>query len=216
MRSVVLALGALIAACSTSPSGSSNPGPWDDGVVISNEAPVAGDAEAGFQALVSNGYISCGIPLSIFPLAQAALGSIAQMQPLSDADGNPLRTGKNADMPYNWNVHTNGDGVDLVSPNCLQCHAEKINGELVIGLGNVTSNYTRAPEGDGGGDPFGSIDLDAIPGGDQLLKLFERQTAIGPYTIMRTVGTNPAVVTDRKSTRLNSSHTDISRMPSSA
>ncbi len=191
---VAFALAASIAACNTSTS--SDPGPWDDGVVIPNEAPPPGNVKAGFQALVSNGYISCGIPLDIFnsPAVRALLGSIAQMQALTDADGKPLRTGKNADMPYNWNVHTNDDGVDLVSPNCLQCHAEKINGQLVIGLGNVTSDYTGAAEGDGGANPFDSIDLDSIPGGDQLLKLFERQTTIGPYTIMRTVGTNPAVV----------------------
>ena len=44
---------------------------------------------------------------------------------------------------------------------------------------------------------------------------------IGPYTSTITLtGTSPAwtsaMVADRKSTRLNSSHTDISRMPSSA
>ena len=189
---VALALAASIAACNTSNVDELAPGPWDEGVTIPGEAPPPGDVEAGFQALVSKGYISCGIPLSVFPLAQAALGSIAQSPPLTGADGEPLRNGKNADIPYNWNVHTR-NGVDLVSPNCLQCHAEKINGELFIGLGNVTTDYTGASGGDGGADPFSAIDLDLIPGGDELRKLTERQATVGPYSVMATVGTNPAV-----------------------
>ncbi len=189
---VALALATSIAACSTSSSDDLAAGPWDEGVAIPGEAPPPGDVEAGFQALVSKGYISCGIPLSVFPLAQAALGSIAQSPPLTGTNGEPLRSGKNADIPYNWNVHTR-NGVDLVSPNCLQCHAEKINGELVIGLGNITTDYTGASDGDGGTDPFDAIDLDLIPGGDELRKLMERQATIGPYSVMATVGTNPAV-----------------------
>ena len=138
-RASLLALGLAIsiAACGTTHGGSDGAagsrgyGPWDEGVHIPDEAPVPGDVEAGFEALVSNGYISCGIPLSVFPLAQAVLGPIAQSPPLTDSDGAPLRSGKNADIPYNWNVHTR-DGVDLVSPNCLQCHAEKIHDELSL------------------------------------------------------------------------------------
>lgn len=66
---VALTFAASIAACSTSNSYDPGPGPWDEGVVIPDEPPPPGDVEAGFQALVSNGYISCGIPLSVFPLA---------------------------------------------------------------------------------------------------------------------------------------------------
>lgn len=187
-----LALATSVAACAGSGGGDPAAGPWNDGVAIPDEPPPVGDVEAGFQALVSNGYISCGIPLSLFPLAQTALGPIAQAPPLTGPDGEPLRSGKNADIPYNWNVHTRG-GVDLVSPNCLTCHAEKINGELVIGLGNVTTDYTRAASGDGGVDPFAALDLGAVPGGDELLKLNERQATVAPYGVMATVGTNPAV-----------------------
>lgn len=183
----------LVVACSSSTGSDLGAGPWDEGVAIPDEAPPPGDVEAGFEALVSNGYISCGIPLSVFPLAQQALGSVAQSPPLTGPDGEPLRTGKNADMPYNWNVHEGRGGVDLVSPSCLTCHAEKINGELVIGLGNVTSDYTGAIDGGGGANPFDEVDLDLIPGGDELRKLVERQAAVAPYGVMKTVGTNPAV-----------------------
>jgi hypothetical protein len=188
---LALVLAAFVSACSPSDTVDVRGGPSDEGVPIPDEPPPPGDVEAGFQALVSNGYISCGIPLSIFPLAQAVLGPLADSPPLMGPDGEPFRTGKNADMPYNWNVHER-NGVDLVSPNCLQCHAEKINGELVIGLGNVTTDYTGG--GDGGGtDPFSGIDLDVIPGGDELRKLFDRQAVVAPYGIMKTVGSNPAV-----------------------
>jgi len=190
---VALALAASIAACSTSTGYDPGPGPWDEGVAIPDVSPPPGNVEAGFQALVSNGYISCGIPLDLFPLAQTVLGSVAQSPPLTGPDGEPLRTGKNAEIPYNWNVHEGRGGVELVSPNCLQCHAEKVNGELMIGLGNVTTDYTGAADGGSGGDPFGAFDLDTIPGGGELRKLMERQATVGPYGVMQTVGTNPAV-----------------------
>ena len=50
---------------------------------------------------------------------------------------------------------------------------------------------------------------------EQMAKLFDLEESGYFYTRLQNP-TNDAVAADRKSTRLNSSHTDSSRMPSSA
>ncbi|MFO0637156.1 MAG: hypothetical protein U0168_30390, partial [Nannocystaceae bacterium] len=42
------------------------PGPWDQGWPIPAEPQLEGDAEAGWQRLVTEGYVSCGIPMSMW------------------------------------------------------------------------------------------------------------------------------------------------------
>ena len=195
-RSFLLCLSVLI-GCSGSDKGDGiGEGAWDEGAEISFEEQPNGDPVAGFDALVSKGYVSCGIPATFFPAAQTALGEIAQREILVDDQGEPLRTGDNADMPYNWNVHTiveDGQDVKVASPNCLQCHASEFNGELIIGLGNNWADYTS---GFGGGAGSTIIDLlkdTMISGKDSLIKLIERQEAISVQFKLPTIGTNPAV-----------------------
>ena len=56
----------------------------------------------------------------------------------------------------------------------------------------------------------------------QVIKTWSRRSTIYPQFVGHTIAVHdgrkhvPVYVTDRKSTRLNSSHTDSSRMPSSA
>ena len=171
-------------------------GPWDEGVHIPYEEQPPGDPEAGFEALVTKGYVSCGIPKSLFSTAAGFLGDIAQREPLTDRAGLPLRTGANADMPYNWNVHTiieDGDAVEIASLNCLQCHGGYFNGEFVLGLGDASADYTEE-FGGGAASAIGSL-VGGLPigGKDALLKLIERQEAISEQATLPTVGSNPAV-----------------------
>ena len=84
------------------------PGPWDQGVYIPPEPQAPGDPVKGYEALVTKGYITCGIPWLLFGLAKPALGSYA------DGEALPGRSGKNAEVPFNWTVHT-VDGADIVS-----------------------------------------------------------------------------------------------------
>lgn len=181
----------LVTACGNEPI-SPGPGPWDEAAEIPAVEPPAADAVAGFEALVTEGYVSCGIPFDLFTVGSGLLGDLADGPSLVDSDGNPLRTGKNAEVPYNWNVFTNDDGVDIASLNCLQCHAGEINGRLVIGLGNIVNDYTSDAVG-----TLGPSVIDLIPpgtpGADSLIELIERQQAISFQTTQPTVGTNPAV-----------------------
>jgi mono/diheme cytochrome c family protein len=160
----------------------SMPGPWDLGVFIPPEPQAPGDPVKGYEALVTKGYITCGIPWALFGLAKPFLGAYAGDQTL------PGRSGKNAEVPFNWTVHTI-DGADIVSQNCLQCHAGKFNGQLMVGLGTAEADFT---------DDMSAL-LNAVPipdipiaGLEQMTRFANRVKVLGPQTVMRTVGTNPA------------------------
>ncbi|HEY8376616.1 MAG TPA: hypothetical protein VIK91_09020, partial [Nannocystis sp.] len=158
------------------------PGPWDYGVHIPAEPQKPGDPALGYQALVTKGYVSCGIPWALWPLAKPFIGLWAERPPL------PGRPGKNAEVPYHWTVH-NKNGVDIVSQNCLQCHAGSFNGELIVGLGTADFDFTDDISQMLKDVPIPDIPL---PGLEEFTRFLNRTKALGPNTIMRTVGTNPA------------------------
>ncbi|MEM6990722.1 MAG: hypothetical protein AAF721_09500 [Myxococcota bacterium] len=166
-----------------SDDGAPEPGPWDAGWPIPPSEQVPGDIDSGYWAMLNEGYVTCGIPFSIFDLVSGALGSFASGDPL------PGRTGPNAEVPYNWTVHVAESGAEIASLNCLECHAGEFNGELIVGLGKADADYT----GDVGGSlaqlPVPSLE---IPGIEELTEMMERYQAIGDDIKMLTVGTNPA------------------------
>ena len=159
------------------------PGPWDEGWEIPPFEQIPGDADAGWWAMLNEGYVSCGIPYSLFETARPFLGEMGQGETL------PGREGPNANVPYYWTVHRSDNGVDIASPNCLECHAGKWNGELVIGLGRADADFTE-PLGEGL-EGFEIPDL-PIPGIEELTEFVERAAVVAPYARTKTVGSNPA------------------------
>lgn len=158
-------------------------GPWNTGEAIPPADQKPGDPEAGLLALSTESYVSCGIPLSVFAFAGA-------LNPNTDDAPLPGREGDAARLPYPFNLVTTEDGAELATQNCFTCHAERFNGKLVLGLGNVTSNFTN--------DQSGIGDF-MIPGGflspadtAALTKFQQRAVAVAPYIVMKTIGTNPA------------------------
>ncbi len=158
------------------------PGPWDHGAFIPPEPQTPGDPSLGYEALLTRGYISCGIPWLMFGLIKPFISPYADGQPL------PGRPGKNAQVPYNWNVHT-VDGAEIVSQNCLQCHAGSFDGKLVVGLGTADADFTDDMSELLQAFPIPNI---PIPGLEQFTRFLNRTKVLGPQTVMRTVGTNPA------------------------
>jgi len=160
------------------------PGPWDQGWPVPATPQAPGDPVAGRYALLNAGYVTCGIPYILFGLAKPFLGGFADGEPL------PGRAGKNAEVPFNWTVHTPKSGVEIASLNCLECHAGRFNGELVLGLGVTEADYTTVPMG----DLIQNIPLlDIFPGAlGEVEKFAGRYKAVGPHIKMLTVGTNPA------------------------
>jgi len=101
-----------------------------------------GDADVGRAYVLEEGFMTCGIPTPIFEFGAAL---IETNEPL---DG---RTGNSADLPYDLTAGTSPRGVEVVNTNCLSCHASYLNGELVLGLGNVKR--------EGGDDSEDAVDL---------------------------------------------------------
>jgi cytochrome c5 len=165
------------------------PPPWSTGIPVPPSPQKPGDARAGYEYLTTAGYFGCGIPSRFY----AVVGPLAA-RPGAGAEPLPGRTTtvNGAPLPYMWNQTKNVDGIDVVYMNCLQCHAGKFNGQLVIGLGNADADWTTNL----GGASSAAILLRALlPTAEEQREIdmfFGRLDVIGPTAVMRTVGTNPA------------------------
>jgi mono/diheme cytochrome c family protein len=180
---VVLSVLAL-AGCGSDDEGGGDPdvgeGPWDFGTVVPAEEQRPGDPERGYQALITEGYVSCGIPKSIFGLA---FGNVTPDRKLEG------REGANADLPFSWNGFTAKNGAELVVQNCLSCHASHFDGKLVVGLGDAFGDFTTNL-GAGASAALGLIRDPEEKA--EFEKFLGRATALAPNILTSTVGTNPA------------------------
>ncbi len=139
-----------------------------------------GDAAAGYRALVNAPYVGCGVPYR------------AYRRVAPDTDPEDLlagREGRNAELPYHLTAHVNADGVEVVSSNCLTCHAARFDGALVVGLGNEFLDFT--------GDPRRMVnEVGAYVRGAAETAAWQRWAdridGIAPYIQTATVGVNPA------------------------
>ena len=168
---------------STGVDGGFGPGPWDAGVEIPREPQPPGDPQEGYRALLEEGYVSCGIPYSLFQLGQPFLGSFADEEPL------PGRTGKNGEVPLNWTVHETDDGAEIASLNCLECHMGRFDGQLMEGLGKADVDYTSDLSSTLGAIP--TIDL-GLPGMEEMVRWIDRGAVVAPFTRAPNIGVNPA------------------------
>ncbi len=140
----------------------------------------SGNAAAGYEYLVYGNYVSSGFPYSVFE----TLG------PAFNNDNLLGRTGDNEIVPYNFTAVEAPNGIKVVGPNCLQCHAQKINGELIVGLGNAIDDYTSNQNSIIAAADFfvdqGTPEWDAY-------EAFRRGTLIiGPQIVTEVRGVNPA------------------------
>ncbi len=173
------------------------------GYPLPAEPQESGDPVRGRELLLNGSYMTCGIPSKIWE--DPRLGNLARIGISAGFGGSaaapriPDRTGKNADMPYFLNVFTADNGAEVINGNCLMCHGGVFDGELVVGLGNASGDFTRGAGGDAVGlftcdgpliDEFG---LDAAEK-EQMCRIAARGAALQPFTMMRTVGHNPAEV----------------------
>lgn len=165
-----------------------NPEPAPEPIIEVNSIPTSvqrtGDAEKGYQYLISGAYMSSGIPYD------------AYIRGFGEDNSNLLsRTGDNAKVLYDYTVVTATNGVRIVSPNCMSCHAGFINDEFVVGLGNHAGDFTinRADNigllSSGISLLYGGQESDEWKAYDQFRKSI---LAIGPKTLMETKGVNPA------------------------
>ncbi|MEQ1744761.1 MAG: hypothetical protein ABMA02_05005 [Saprospiraceae bacterium] len=119
----LLALLGLAAATDPLPSGTTT---------IQPSPQRTGDPAAGYQYLLYGNMVGHGIPLELYRKISGGTNP--------DDLG---RTGNSQGIPYMLNVVETAGGVKVAAPACLTCHAEKLNGQLIVGLGNNTYDYTR-------------------------------------------------------------------------
>jgi mono/diheme cytochrome c family protein len=139
-----------------------------------------GEPETGYDIVVNGGYLTCGMPY-------AAWSRTAR--PEETRPNLPGRKGRNTELPYYLTAQRDARGVEIVSANCLLCHGGVFNGEVVIGLGNESLDFT--------GDPRELVDaVGTYVSGEAATaawrKWAQRIEAIAPYMITDTVGVNPA------------------------
>ncbi len=171
-------------------------GYWNDGVELPAEAQVAGDPVRGRELLLNGEFMTCGIPFKLWEnpafseLIAGSFGGAPDAPRIAD------RSGKNAEMPYFLNVFEAPNGAEVVNANCLLCHGGQFDGDLVVGLGNATADFTA---GAGGGNTSLPLDDDVLDllGLDEaekaeLRKTFARGSVLGPLTDMPAIGMNPA------------------------
>lgn len=165
--------------------------PWTHGVSLPAETTEGGDPIVGRHALLHGDYMTCGVPFKLWALGGGPIANTLGGD--KDAPKIPDREGANADLPYNLNAFTTPDGVEVVNANCLMCHGGMADGELVIGLGNATADFT----GDGSAaqtvssETLDALGLDAAEKA-QFEMMSNRAAAIADYSVMRTIGNNPA------------------------
>ena len=90
-----------------------------------------GDPQKGYNYLVTGDYIKGGVPLNIF-----LLGAMGEKKHIR-------REGLNKNIPHGYTAVTASNGEVLVAPNCLQCHAQVFESQLIIGLGNSLVDFTK-------------------------------------------------------------------------
>ena len=126
---VLIILSSLVVVC-VSAIKKNNVG--NDLVYIPPSEQRSGDTAKGYEYLITGDYVKSGPAYGYFILLNG-----------KDKKNYLSRTGKNANVDYSFNVVTAENGVDVVVPNCLQCHAQVFDGKLYIGLGNSMMDFTK-------------------------------------------------------------------------
>ena len=107
---------------------------------INHERPVyipsspqrtGGDPVKGYEYLIKGDYVKGGIPFNMYVLG------------IGKSRTNYLqREGINEKISHEYTAVNAPNGEILVAPNCLQCHAQVMNDQLIMGLGNTFIDFT--------------------------------------------------------------------------
>lgn len=142
----------------------------------------SGNPNDGYEYLVYGNYVGSGVPYGAFSLAMGNGSNLLN------------RTGDNEQVPYDFTAVDASNGVRVVAANCLQCHAQTLNGEFIVGLGSSLWDFT-------------SDQSEIVPAADAVINFlygadspeydayepFRRSVlATGPQLVTDVVGANPA------------------------
>jgi len=159
------------------------PGPPAGTKFIPSSPQRPGNASDGRDYLVTGDYVSSGIPYNIFTLVNG-----------TDPSNQLNRSGDNSNISYSFTAVDAPNGVRVVAANCLQCHAQELNGELIMGLGNSLADFTTDQS-----SGISLLDLavtstygNPSPEWTAYQPFRQAVTATGPYIVSEKIGANPA------------------------
>lgn len=177
-KTFILLLALLALAAGVTP-----PAEMPDTTTIPPSPQRSGDPEAGYRYLLYGDMVGHGIPIGVYRKVNKTVSP--------DDLG---RTGDSQGIPFMFNVVETANGVKVVAPTCLTCHAEKLNGQLIVGLGNNTYDHTREQSG-----TFRASDIMLQVGYGKnsaewaaYSPLSRGYKAVGPYIRTAVRGINPA------------------------
>jgi mono/diheme cytochrome c family protein len=154
----------------------------DKPVAIPPSKQRIGDAQKGYDYLITGDYVKGGIPINVYFLGAGLQKTYLQ------------REGLNKKLSHEYTAITAANGEVIVAPNCLQCHAQVFNDQLVIGLGNSLIDFTE-------GEKLNTKNIELL---EKILKLnapkqYEASAAflnvtktISPFLFAQTKGVNTA------------------------
>ncbi|HMG67078.1 MAG TPA: hypothetical protein VK588_05295 [Chitinophagaceae bacterium] len=128
MKKIIVAA-VIVAVCISFVTITSNP---DDPVFIPPSKQRTGNADSGYQYIITGDYVKSGIPLNLYHY-------IFKKEKTNLFE----REDENASVRYDFNVVHAKNGEQVVVPNCFQCHAELFDGKLIVGLGNASGDFTK-------------------------------------------------------------------------
>ncbi|MCB0847391.1 MAG: hypothetical protein KDE26_29275, partial [Bacteroidetes bacterium] len=131
---VLVSFSVVLAACKSYlnvalPDMQEKPKPVE--IPASSQIP-SGDPEKGYDYMVYGDFIGSGIPFELYKTLRKGF-----------EDTVLNREGAGKYVPYEENAFQADNGITVVSGNCFACHASKLNGEMVLGLGRINSDFTR-------------------------------------------------------------------------
>ena len=194
---LAVTLGLLAAGCNSPASGdgASKPSSTDSSATTAGTAPAvvdsadSGDTDEplpppdpveGRRALLNEDYIGCGIPASIYDTFYGSAPATSRL---------PERDGRNAELPFYMTAFESDSGVEVITSNCLYCHASILDGAVVVGLGDSRLNFTEDPTTYAAAVPL-LAETDAER--EEAQKWSDRMVATSQYVVTDTVGVNPA------------------------
>lgn len=157
--------------------------PFKEGIFIEPSIQRNGDENKGYDYLVNGDYLKSGLGYKYYLLLNG-----------KDKNNYLGRTGKAANVAYNFNLIKTKTNNNLVVPNCLQCHGQVFENKLVIGLGNTFLDFSKQPKKDDFKNSIARRVMQLIsPNQYQSSKVLIRSfSTIAPYLQTETPGVNAA------------------------
>jgi len=158
-------------------------GDWKSKRVPATPQQLDGDPQAGLDFLVYGDYLGTGVPYEML-----------QKRFKNASDTVLHRTGENANLPFSFTVFEAANGVKVGNGNCFACHAGELNEEVVLGLGNSFSDFTKNMTPVMKGVYFG-VDLKYNKASEEWAAFEDFgkfSKAMAPYIHLNQKGANPA------------------------